>query len=147
MEFVLLESFENYIDASLTLGRMEEAGINCWLKDENTATINPILTSAIGGIKLMVDKEDMERAVEILNALKEIRRKSFTCPNCGSHNIEYINSPRKAINWISSFVTWLLGNYAIGIEQIWHCFDCGKDFKEPISNNENFFNEDEEKFL
>ncbi len=32
----------------------EEEGINCWLKDENTVTIDPILTNAIGGIKLMV---------------------------------------------------------------------------------------------
>ena len=30
-------------------------GIRCWLKDENTVTIDPILTNAIGGIKVMVD--------------------------------------------------------------------------------------------
>ena len=135
MEFILLESFDNYIDANLVLGRMEEAGLHCWLQDENTATINPILTNAIGGIKLMVAKEEIEQAVEILNALKEIKRKTYACPYCGSNNIEYITSPRKASNVISSVLTWLLGNYAIGIEQIWHCFNCNKEFKEPVSKD------------
>ena len=135
MEFILLESFDNYIDANLVLGRMEEAGLHCWLQDENTATNNPILTNAIGGIKLMVAKEEIEQAVEILNALKEIKRKTYACPYCGSNNIEYITSSRKASNVISSVLTWLLGNYAIGIEQIWHCFNCNKEFKEPVSND------------
>ena len=34
MDFKILETFDNYIDANLTLGRMEEAGVNSWLKDE-----------------------------------------------------------------------------------------------------------------
>jgi predicted RNA-binding Zn-ribbon protein involved in translation (DUF1610 family) len=143
MDFVILETFDNYIDAGLMLGRFEEAGINCWLKDEQTATLNPILTNVIGGIKLMVAEEDINEATEILNALKEIKRKSFACPKCGSHNIEYITSNRKAANLVTSLLTWMLGNYAIGLEQIWHCFDCNEEFKEPVElNNEDFYTED-----
>lgn len=138
MEFTILETFSNYIDANLTLGRLESEGINCWLKDEYTATIDPILTNAIGGIKLMVSKDDFEKATEILNAIKEARRKNFACPFCGSHNIEYITS-QKPINWLSSIFTWLLGSYAIGVKQIWHCFDCGKEFEEPVDAQENVF--------
>ena len=110
MDFVILETFDNYIDASLMLGRLEEAGINCWLKDEQTATLNPILTNAIGGIKLMVAEDDISEATEILNALKEIKRKSFACHKCGSHNIEYITSNRKTANVVTSLLTWMLGN-------------------------------------
>src|ERR1700759_2080954 len=143
MDFKILETFDNYIDANLTLGRMEEAGINCWLKDENTATINPIWTNAIGGIKLMVLDDDVEKATEILTALKEIKRKSFACPYCGSHNIEYITSNRKASNIISSVLTWMFGNYAIGVHQIWHCFNCDKEFEQPVElNAENLHDEE-----
>lgn len=142
MEFVILETFQNYIEANLVLGRMEEAGIHCWLKDENTATINPVLTNVIGGIKLMVAEEDLEKATEILNALKEIKRKSYACPYCQSHNIEYITSSRKPVNWLSSVLSWLLSNYAIGVHQIWHCFNCGKEFDEPVSKNEILFEEE-----
>jgi len=135
MEFVILETFDNYIDAHLTMGRLEESGINCWLKDEDTATIVPILTNAIGGIKLMVDKNDIDKSIEILNALKEIKRQSFACPYCSSHNIEYITTNRKSSNIISAALTWMLGSYAIGIKQIWHCFDCNKEFEKPVELN------------
>lgn len=144
MEFVILDSFSNYIDANLALGRMQNEGINCWLKDEYTATIDPILTNAIGGIKLMVLQDDLEHATEILNSLKEIKRKSFACPFCGSHNIEYITSSKKPINWLSSLFTWLLGSYAIGVEQVWHCFDCEQEFDEPVSKNSEFLPVDED---
>jgi hypothetical protein len=70
MDFVLLESFDNYIDAHIVKGRLEDQGIHCWLKDENFSAIivDPILTNAIsGGIKLMVAKDEWSKAVEILN--------------------------------------------------------------------------------
>ncbi len=142
MNFIVLETFDNYIDANLVLGRMQQAGIHCWLKDENTVTIDPILTNAIGGIKLMVSTDDMQNATEVLQILKEIKRKSYACPNCGSHNIEYINTSQKAINWVSSLLTWLLGSYAIGIKKIWHCFNCGKEFNEPVSLNDLYLSEE-----
>lgn len=54
MSFVPVFSFDNYIDANLRMGQLQEEGINCWLKDEHTVVIDPILTNAIGGFKLMV---------------------------------------------------------------------------------------------
>ena len=140
MNFKIIETFDNYIDANLTLSRLEEAGVNCWLQDENTATINPVLANAIGGIKLVVLEEDVPKATELLNALKEIKRKSFACPHCGSHNIEYITTNRKAGNIISSVLFWMLGNYAIGVQQVWHCFDCNEEFKEPVMLNKEELN-------
>ena len=146
MEFVIVETFDNYIDANLMMGRLEEAGIKCWLKDEDTVTLVPMFANAIGGIKLMVDKNDIDKAQEILNALKEIKRKSFSCPNCGSHNIEYITSNRKPSNIISSVLTWMLGSYAIGIKQVWHCFDCNEEFEQPVEmNKEDLYKNDDEQ--
>ena len=144
MEFIILETFDNYIDAHLMMGRLKEAGINCWLKDEQTATINPILTNAIGGIKLMIDENDIDQATEILNALKEIKKQSFACPHCGSHNIEYITTNRKPSNIVSSVITWMLGNYAVGVKQIWHCYDCDEEFEKPVELN-NWLYKNEEK--
>ena len=71
MDFVLLNTYLNYIDAHIARGVLEEQGINCWLKDENTVTIDPILTNAVGGIKLMVEKESAERAFKIFQNLRQ----------------------------------------------------------------------------
>ncbi|MEP7318548.1 MAG: DUF2007 domain-containing protein [Panacibacter sp.] len=143
MDFTLLASFDSFIEAHMVFGRMEEEGINCWLKDENIVTINPVLSNAVGGIKLMVADNQVEKAVEILNQIREQKKQYYSCPSCGSNNIELINTPRKAVNWISSILTWMLGSYAISIEQIWHCFNCSKEFKEPIElKNEQAYNEE-----
>jgi hypothetical protein len=66
MRFLLLARFDSYIDAHIALGRLQENNINCYLQDEYTVTIDPFLSNAIGGIKLMVVDSQFERAVEIL---------------------------------------------------------------------------------
>ena len=71
MRFVLLYSFDNYIPAHIALGRLKEEFINCYLQDEYSVTIDPFLSNAIGGIKLMVAESQQERAREILNTLEE----------------------------------------------------------------------------
>ncbi len=69
MDFELLRVFDNYIDAHIVKGRLEAEGIICWLKDEHLSAliVDPVLTSAIAGIKLMVAKEHVERAIQKLN--------------------------------------------------------------------------------
>jgi DNA-directed RNA polymerase subunit RPC12/RpoP len=134
MEFVLLNAYTNYIEAHIAKGMLEEQGINCWLKDENTVTLDPILTNAVGGIKIMVAKPDAEKAREILSTLKKEQQLSVTCPQCGSHNIETVSTPRKASNWLSAITTFFLGNYAIAPDKVYHCFDCKHEF--PLEEKE-----------
>jgi hypothetical protein len=45
---------------------LQDSGINCHLKDEYTITIDPLLSPALGGIKLMVAGSQLERALELL---------------------------------------------------------------------------------
>ena len=69
MDFVILRTFDNYIDAHIVMGRLESQNIICWLKDEylSALIVDPVLTNAIAGIKLMVAENQVERAMEILN--------------------------------------------------------------------------------
>lgn len=134
LEFVILKTFDNYIEAHMLLTRLNEEGFNCWLKDENIVTLNPVLANAVGGIKLMVAKDEKETAEKILEQLFEERKASYSCPKCNSHNIEFINTPRNPVNWFSAIVSWFVGSYAIAVEQIWRCFDCNAEFKEPVDN-------------
>jgi hypothetical protein len=68
MNFVEVASFDNYVTANITLGMLQEAGINCHLKDEYTVTIDPFLSPMLGGIKIMVYEQQVQRAIELLNA-------------------------------------------------------------------------------
>lgn len=128
MSYTALTSFSNYLDAHLRLGQLQEEGINCWLKDEYTVTIDPILTNAIGGIKLMVHESQKERATELLRIITNKEHRATPCPNCNSLNVEYIVTNRKAGNWLSAIATFVLGDFAMAPYKVYHCFDCGKEF-------------------
>jgi len=130
MNFVVIQTYSNYIDANIISGRLEEEGIHAWLKDENTVTINPILTNAVGGIKLMVPDSQAERAFELLKKFRSEIRATLKCPRCGSDNIEYVTTPRKASNWIGVIFGFLFTNYAISTDRVYHCFDCGFEFEK-----------------
>ena len=68
MKFVPIWAYDNYVSAHMAMGRLQEDGFECWLKDENTVTIDPLLTNAVGGIKLMVEEARAKEAWELLNA-------------------------------------------------------------------------------
>ncbi|HVF80566.1 MAG TPA: DUF2007 domain-containing protein [Flavisolibacter sp.] len=129
MDFVILKSFTNYIDAHILLGRLEEEGIQCWLKNENTTTIMPIWTTALGGIQLMVNKNQWQRALDLLTAFERERKKKIKCPWCSSEEVEYINTMRKPVNWLSAAISFLAGDVAVMPEQRYHCFTCGREWK------------------
>ena len=128
MQFTIIQAYDNYISAHIAMGRLEEDGINCWLKDENTVTIDPILTNAIGGIKLMVASAQAERAASILRMLDQKNKTLNPCPKCGSHNVESVSTPRKASNWAGAIIGFFFTSYALPVEKVNHCFDCGHEY-------------------
>ena len=132
MKYIPVWSYENYVPAHIAMGRLKEEGIECWLKDENTVTIDPILANAVGGIKLMVDEKNARQAWELLNKLQQEHKASLVCPQCGSSNIELVSTPRKAVNWLSAISTFFFGNYALAVDKVYHCFDCGHESPKAV---------------
>ncbi len=129
MNFVQVRSFDNYISANIMQGKLEAEGIYCYLADDNTSTIFPVLSNPIGGIKLMVAENDVRDAEAVLSGFDAEYKQTLTCPKCGSQHVEYIAKSNPA-NWLSAILFWVLGNYAIASEQTYHCYDCGFEFEE-----------------
>ena len=123
------------MDAHLLMAKLESEDIECWLQDENTVTVNPIWTNAVGGIKLLVTKQDFGRAYEIFKEIENNRKQSLECPKCKGHNIELVSTPRKAANWFSAILTFFLGDYALVVDKVNHCFDCGNEFANTKETN------------
>jgi hypothetical protein len=65
-KFIEIRAYDNYLYAHIVLGKLQAAGINCHLKDELTITIDPLLSPALGGIKIMVAAAQVDRALELL---------------------------------------------------------------------------------
>lgn len=67
---------------------LKDNGINCHLKDEHIVTIDPFLSPAVGGIKLMVLEADWNRAETVLDETEEAYIQSLPCPFCGAKTLE-----------------------------------------------------------
>jgi len=70
----------NVLEASLVKGLLESNGVSIFIYDDNISRLNPFYTSAVGGVKLVVDESQLERAKEVL---QEYLGKDEKSPNYG----------------------------------------------------------------
>ncbi len=91
-KFYQLASFEYVADVQILKGKLESEGIPVFLRDENTLNSDPLISQAIGGVKLLVYSQDKERALEIYNEVRayalDENDNPITCPNCKASKSE-----------------------------------------------------------
>lgn len=123
MDLVTVKTFDSYFLANIILGRLHSEGVECYLKDEVTVTIDPILTNAIGGIKIVVKKENADAVIEILKRYDEEYLNAATCPQCGAHQFSYVAKPG-VTNFLTATLTALFGSYAVATDYVYQCGQC-----------------------
>lgn len=123
MEMITLRSFDNYFAAHILLSRLEEAGITCFLKDEHSVTTYPILSNAIGGIKLQVPITEGEKAKAILEVFDTEYRNNAVCPRCGGKGLDHVHK-QSSKNFFSAIAAYLLGGFAMAPQQVYQCPRC-----------------------
>jgi hypothetical protein len=121
--FTVLRTFDNYFNANIILTKLQDAGIRCFLKDEYTVGIDPILSNAIGGIKLTVRKEDAFQAENLLRRFEDEYTRAIACPQCFSHNIILIPQAKK--DGPKDLITWLRSIFTVVTENVYQCQQCG----------------------
>lgn len=124
MHFVQIRSYDNYIQANIQLNLLKEHGINCHLKDENTVTIDPFLSPAIGGMKLMVLNEDLSKAISLLDAATDAYLQTLPCPSCGAKTLER-QTHVTSLNWWNRWIARLRGNAESVFTSEVICRSCG----------------------
>ncbi|RRQ50307.1 DUF2007 domain-containing protein [Maribacter algicola] len=91
-KFYQLASFEYVADVQIMKGKLESEGIPVFLRDENTLNSDPLISNAIGGVKLLVYTQDKDRALEIYNEIRayalDEKGNPITCPNCKASKSE-----------------------------------------------------------
>lgn len=95
-EFYTLAAFDYVADVQILKGRLESDGIPVFLRDEHTLNSDPLISHAIGGVKLQVYYSDRERATEIYNETRayavDEQGNTRKCPNCRAKRMEiYFN--------------------------------------------------------
>ncbi|MCB0756434.1 MAG: DUF2007 domain-containing protein [Flavobacteriales bacterium] len=104
MKLVTIKTFSYDHETLIYEPKFQSEGIPYFLKDQKTVAIDPLVSNAIGGIKLQVGVEDEERARALVSEIE--KNNSYTelsavitvdgqqfektldeCPNCESEDV------------------------------------------------------------
>jgi len=99
-EFITIAVFEYAADVQVLKAKLESEGIPVFLRDENTLNADPLISYAIGGVKLQVYSKDEHRALAIYDSIRAYAvdndGKPVICPNCKAARSEVYHT-RKGI--------------------------------------------------
>ena len=87
----ILTVFEYSTEAHLVKSKLDSDNIRTLLMDEKTIDSDPLISQAIGGVKLLVHNDDLEKALTIYNEIrvyeKDKNGNTIHCANCNSSKI------------------------------------------------------------
>jgi predicted RNA-binding Zn-ribbon protein involved in translation (DUF1610 family) len=133
MSHVIFRSFDNYIYANILLLRLKSEGIDCYLKDENTITIDPLLSPALGGMKLMVRETDITKANNIVDQFEEAHLQTLACPECGRKNFQRIVRNKSSRGFLDGLISRLIHGSEESKTITYRCHNCGFTTKDISS--------------
>jgi len=125
---VVLRSFRDIPEALLAKGRLESAGVDCFLADDNMVRMDWFISNLLGGVKLLVDADEFREASRILNEPipEELEVEGVgeyvqpRCPHCGSLDVVYAGLNKKVSYtsaWLGLPIPWPRSD--------WQCQGCG----------------------
>ncbi len=147
-QLVILKTFMYPSEAYPLMSKLESEGINCFLDGENTITVHPFLSNAIGGVKLKIRESDTDAALMIIRESEEkfleIQRNEEVpvpekfregyvkvdtfCPECNSTMVF-----RKKMPGYKIFLAIILAPIYVPLLFIskWHfCANCNYEWKQ-----------------
>lgn len=118
-KFYTIASFEYPADVQILKGKLESEGIPVFLRDENTINSDPLISGAIGGVKLQVYTEDKEKALAIYNEVRAYAvdddENPVACPNCKAQKSEAYYERKGLFNKLFPFFE----------KRKYKCLNCG----------------------
>jgi len=126
---VTIKTFNNPIDAHLLKSKLESEGIWCALHDVNAVAYAP---DPNGMIKLVIQKEDMSKALSIIDQsahhLQDQKKSPLQCPHCNSTRnalvrLKFGNSPL-----IRFFIQGIKSLFGQNTRETLRCKDCNRKF-------------------
>ncbi len=127
-----IANYQYSSEAYLFKGKLESEGIEVFLQNENTINTDPILSNALGGVKIFVYSEDVLKARHILDAIPVYsvgdKGELLSCPNCASQKINMATT----IKDVKSFLAFIYGLLTLTMplfsKQKYKCESCNFEF-------------------
>ena len=141
---ITVANFSHPTEADIVVAWLESEGIECFVTNEHTITMNWLYSNAIGGVGVQVKAANVERANEILQAISTAdavadepipsdsemdigsdATSEIHCPRCGSENVYYEKFSRRLV-----FASWAILTVPLPFfKKKWKCRECEHLFK------------------
>jgi DNA-directed RNA polymerase subunit RPC12/RpoP len=135
MELVTVQRLNTSIDAHLMQNVLEGEGIVSFIQDEHTVDMNALFSNAIGGVRLQVRPEDVQRALEVIDRhnhkpFLDKNGEEIACPQCQSTRLfSDFNSMKNAGSIFAAFVSILFSAFPIYRKRVYRCKECECEFE------------------
>ncbi len=130
--FVTIARYQYSSEAQIVKGRLEADGIEVFLRDNITIDTDPLVSNAIGGVKLKVLAEDEKEAKAILKSIKiyslDDNGEALECPNCKQQRIELYSTITDFKSLMSFLIGFLFGTLPFSTRYQYVCEDCKTEF-------------------
>ncbi|WP_299155766.1 DUF2007 domain-containing protein [uncultured Tenacibaculum sp.] len=99
-DYTILAVFEYSTEAQVIKSKLDSEDIRTMLMDEKTIDTDPLLSQAIGGVKLLVHNQDLNKASNIYNEVRAYEKdengNAYQCSKCKSSKILVAPPQRKS---------------------------------------------------
>lgn len=130
--FFTIASFTSSAEAQVVKGRLESEGIAIFLRDGHTVNTDPLISNAIGGVKLNVFERDREKAQEILDSINRYSLDDcggeLLCPRCKSYRVQLFTTVRDMKSLTFFLFSFLINALPIYTRYEYSCESCNYKF-------------------
>lgn len=130
--FTTVAKFQYSSEAQIIKGRLEAEGIQVFLADHLTIDTDPLVSNAIGGVKLKVLSEDTLKARHILDSIAKYSMdndgKPIACPNCNKEEVELFSTITNLKSFVAFLFGFLSGTLPFYTKDKYRCNNCKTEF-------------------
>lgn len=130
--FKTIARFQYSSEAQIIKGRLEADGIQVFLSDNLTIDTDPLVSNAIGGVKLKVLSSQALKAQHILESIRKYSidddGNTIHCPNCKSEKIELFSTIKDAKSLFWFLFGVLFSSLPFYTKHKYKCEDCKTEF-------------------
>lgn len=134
MNLITIARFQYTSEALIIQGKLESEGIQTFLADSTTINTDPLVSNAIGGVKLQVWENDLEKAKTILDQISEYsldnEGEPLSCPNCGKQKIDMVTSVSDNKSLWGFIIGCMFGSLPLFMKYKYKCSECNFEFFE-----------------
>ncbi len=130
--FKTIARYQYTSEAQIMKGRLEADGIKVFLQDNVTIDTDPLVSNAIGGVKLKVLSEDVIKAKHILNSINQYSLdddgNAIHCPNCNSSEVKMYSTITDLKTFLAFLVGFVFGTLPFSTRYKYQCDNCQTQF-------------------